>query len=67
MLVGVKEGQDVVDNVQKMGAILKENAFPENNLMIKIIPEGVHSESFWKLEFEAAIKWMFKIDTNENI
>ncbi|MEN3324394.1 alpha/beta hydrolase-fold protein [Mariniflexile soesokkakense] len=58
-LVGGKEGEEMVENVEKMGNIMKMNKFPKNNICTKIVPNGTHSESFWKSEFENAILWLF--------
>ncbi|WP_445735800.1 alpha/beta hydrolase [Mariniflexile sp.] len=58
-LVGGKEAEGEVEDVEKMVNIMKNNKFPENNLYIKVVPNGTHSESFWKTEFENAILWLF--------
>ena len=52
----------MVENIDKMVAILRENNFAEKNLLVKIVPDGVHSESFWKIEFESAIRWLYNIE-----
>ncbi len=58
-LVGGNEGEGMVEDVEKMVNIMKKGKFPENNIYTKIVPEGTHSESFWKSEFENAICWLF--------
>ena len=60
-LVGGEESEEMVANVERMTNLLKKNDFPESNLKVKIVPEGIHSESFWKPEFEDAIKFLFEI------
>jgi len=58
-LVGGQEGEGVVEDVENIVKILKNNKFPRKNLYTKIVPDGTHSESFWKTEFESAILWLF--------
>ena len=61
-VAGEKEGADMVENLNKMTALLIENDFPENHIYKKIVPSGTHSETFWKSEFNDAITWLFKED-----
>ncbi len=58
-LVGGQEGEGILEDVENLVNILKNNKFPEKNLYTKIVPDGNHSESFWKSEFESAILWLF--------
>lgn len=58
-LVGDNEGVGVVEDVEAMVTILKNNKFPEKNLYTKIVPNGTHNETLWKSEFEDAILWLF--------
>lgn len=58
-LVGDNESGGMVEDVEKMVNIMKENDFLENNIYTKIVPKGTHSETFWKSEFESAILWLF--------
>jgi predicted alpha/beta superfamily hydrolase len=58
-LVGGKEGEGAVENVEKMVNIMKNNKFSEINLNTKIVANGTHSEFFWRTEFESAILWLF--------
>ena len=58
-LVGSQEGEGVVEDVENIVNILKNNKFPKKNLYTKIVPDGTHSESLWKSEFESAILWLF--------
>ena len=60
-LAGNKEGENMVENVTKMTNLLKDNGFPETQIHSKIVSTGTHSESFWKGEFEDAIRWLFSI------
>ncbi|MDO7171728.1 alpha/beta hydrolase [Mariniflexile sp. AS56] len=60
-VVGGQEGENMVHDMEKMIGIMKAKKFPEANLYSKIVPNGTHSESFWKTEFEAAINWLFAL------
>ncbi|MFH6767814.1 alpha/beta hydrolase-fold protein [Gaetbulibacter aquiaggeris] len=59
-LVGDQEGEDMVQNTESMMEIMKTNGFSENNLFLKVVPKGTHSESLWRTEFEEAISWLFR-------
>ena len=61
LLVGEKEGENVVLNTKKYQQILLENGFNSKNIISKINPEGAHNEAFWKNEFLEVIKWLFNI------
>lgn len=61
-LVGEKEGQDMVDNMNAMVELMLANNFSEENIHKKIVPHGTHSESFWKTEFKPAVLWLFVRD-----
>ena len=45
----------------KMIQLMKSNGFPEENMVERIVPNGTHSETLWKAEFEQAIEWLFII------
>ncbi|TNJ45206.1 alpha/beta hydrolase [Tamlana fucoidanivorans] len=61
LLGGGKESSDMETHVTKMYTLLINQGFNRQNLKMKITPEGTHSESFWKNEFETAIKWLFNM------
>ena len=61
-LVGAKDGNDMVKPMNEMVSLMKRNGFLEDNLNSKVAPNGTHSESFWKSEFQSAISWLFNID-----
>ena len=61
MLVGGKEGENMVPDQEHSEKLLLENGFKAKNLKTKIVPDGTHSESFWKAEFEEVVRWLFKI------
>ncbi len=56
-LIGDKEGEEMVNNMNKMFELMESNGF--SNIHKKIEPNGTHSESFWKTEFKQAISWLF--------
>lgn len=58
-LAGGKEDETMVNNLEKILNIMKKNKFSQRNLYSKIVPDGTHSESFWKTEFGNAIEWLF--------
>lgn len=61
MLVGGKEGEDMVEGQENSEKLLLENGFKSKNLKTKLVPDGTHSEGFWKAEFEEVVTWLFKI------
>lgn len=60
LLVGEKEGEDVVLNTKKNEELLLETGFKSKNITSKINPEGSHNEAFWRTEFLEVIKWLYK-------
>ncbi|MFH4964813.1 alpha/beta hydrolase-fold protein [Gaetbulibacter sp. M235] len=60
-LVGANEGGDeqMANDMQAMVKLMKTNGFKKKNVYSKVVPDGIHSESFWKVEFEAAVRWLF--------
>lgn len=62
-LVGANEGVGfgyyMAKDMEAMVELMKNNKFKAKNLYSKIVPDGIHSESFWKTEFENAIRWLF--------
>lgn len=60
-LIGDKEGDEHVQDMTKMVQLMKSSGFSKQNVVEKIVPNGTHSETLWKAEFEGAIKWLFNI------
>lgn len=58
-VLGDQEGEAMLPNTNRMVEIMKMNGFPEKNLFLKVVPNGTHSESLWRTEFEEAIGWLF--------
>lgn len=61
MLAGGNESESMVPDQEHSEKLLLENGFKAKNLQTKIVPDGTHSESFWKAEFEEVVRWLFKI------
>lgn len=59
ILGGEQESKDMVSDIRKAKRMLKEVGFDENELQVKIAPDGRHSEWFWAREFPEAVKWLF--------
>jgi len=61
LLVGEKEGYDMVSGTNKTEKLLLETGFKPSNLTSKINPEGNHNEAFWKSEFSEIVSWLYNI------
>jgi alpha-glucosidase len=61
LLVGEKEGENMVLDTQKTEKLLLEYGFKSKNLTSKITPDGNHNETFWKSEFLEIVTWLFNI------
>lgn len=59
LLVGGKEGGSMVSDTKKMEQLLLEKGFPNENLKTKIVPDGMHTESFWRDEFLETILFLY--------
>jgi alpha-glucosidase len=61
LLVGGKEGENMVEDTQKIDNLLIETGFKSKNLTSIINPEGEHNEAFWKSEFLEIVTWLYNI------
>ena len=61
LLVGGKEGENMVLDTQKTEKLLLEYDFKSKNLTSKITPDGNHNEEFWKSEFLEIVTWLYNI------
>ncbi|MBU1312105.1 MAG: alpha/beta hydrolase [Gammaproteobacteria bacterium] len=59
MLVGEKEGRDMVSNMQKMASLLRQQGFATSSLSVKTVAGAEHNEAFWRSEFSDAILFLF--------
>ncbi len=57
MLIGGKEGTKLT---LKMEKLLRKKGFTDDNLVVKVDPEGEHNEAFWKANFCTAVQFLFK-------
>lgn len=62
ILAGGMEGDSLEVKVKKMADILKAKGFTDDELKLKIVPEGRHNEAFWREEFPEVFLWLFKKD-----
>ncbi|WP_169444417.1 alpha/beta hydrolase [Massilia niastensis] len=59
MLMGGKEGREMVRDVKRMAEVVRKSGHPEGNAVLKIVPQGEHNEAFWAGELREALLWMF--------
>ena len=59
LLMGEKEGDSMVPDVQHMAQVVSQSGHPAVNTVLKIVPEQKHNEGFWSGELRAALLWMF--------
>lgn len=60
LLVGGKEGTTMTEPLKKMHRLIIDRGHPAENITAKINPQGEHNEKFWNIEFQEAVKWLFK-------
>jgi len=61
LLAGEKESGPMAVDTENMAALLIELGFPTKKLKTKIVPDGTHSESFWRAEFSETITYLFNL------
>jgi len=61
LLVGGKEGDSMVPDTENMANLLLNEGFKKEHLKTKIVPEGRHTESFWKTEFLEVITFLYNL------
>jgi alpha-glucosidase len=62
LLVGGKEGGDMVSDMKKAKSLLLETGFKKDNLTSKLNKDAEHNEAFWSGEFASVVKWLYQID-----
>jgi predicted alpha/beta superfamily hydrolase len=62
LLMGEKEGDSMVPDVQRMAQVVGASGHPAANTVLKIVPEQKHNEGFWSSELREALLWMFADD-----
>ncbi|SFC32933.1 alpha/beta hydrolase [Massilia yuzhufengensis] len=64
MLMGEKEGPEMVADVKRMAEVVQKSGHPAANTRLKIVPGAEHNEKFWAGELREALLWMFApVDT----
>ncbi|WP_339917230.1 alpha/beta hydrolase [Yeosuana marina] len=58
-LAGDSESGAMVENINEMIVLMKDQNFPEKNIKEKIVLNGKHNESLWRSGFTDAICWLF--------
>ena len=59
LLMGGKEGETMVPDVERMAQVVRASGHPAANTVLKIVPEAEHNEAFWAGELREALLWMF--------
>ncbi len=59
-LVGSEEGENMVEDQEKMVGILNSRGVKNDHIVIKIIEGGKHNENFWSEHFPDAYLWLSK-------
>lgn len=61
LLVGSKEGENMVANMDKMAKQQLQQGHPTENLYSKVVEGAEHNEGFWAAEFSDAILWLYEV------
>lgn len=60
LLMGEKEGDSMVPDVERMAGVVRKSGHPLDATVLKIVPGAKHNEQFWSGELREALLWMFK-------
>ncbi|GMG88051.1 alpha/beta hydrolase [Biformimicrobium ophioploci] len=60
LLMGSEEGEEMVENMQRMTAQLRSNGHADDVLVSRVVAGAGHNEGFWRAEFPAAVQWLFQ-------
>ena len=63
-LVGDKEGDNMINDMERVISLMKNNNFLSNNIFQKVVPNGQHNEKLWRDHFEEAVLWLFDEQIN---
>ncbi len=58
-IMGSPEGQEAVDNMNRMEEVLHNAGFTDDEVISVEHPDGQHNEAYWAREFAAAYLWLF--------
>ena len=61
-LVGTKEGEGMVNNMQQMLSLLTQSGHPRENIKSAIVEGAEHNEAFWSSQFGEFVLWLFGED-----
>ena len=56
---GGSEGAEMVPDMQRIVAAIRQQHFPESNLAVHVEPQAQHNETAWRTEFPRAVEWLF--------
>ncbi|SHF89131.1 Predicted hydrolase of the alpha/beta superfamily [Microbulbifer donghaiensis] len=59
LLMGGREGDEMVQNFERMGEILSRS-LPAGSWQAKLAADGEHNEKFWRGELADALLWLFQ-------
>lgn len=59
LLVGEKEGQDMVSNMHKMASLLRQQGLSPSQLNVKQVADAGHNEAFWRSQFADTALFLF--------
>ena len=62
LYVGGGEGDEAVNDYQRMVVQLERQAHPATKLWLRLTPGAQHNEAAWRAEFASAVSWMFAQD-----
>ncbi len=58
-IAGGMESDSMVPDMQRMYDLLLQKGIPAANMKITVVPDGEHSESYWREEFPNVYLWLF--------
>lgn len=59
--VGGREGQETIDNVERMVALLVQKSLPKENITFKFVAGAEHNEAAWRAQFPQVVEWLFGV------
>lgn len=59
LIVGSKEGDDMVSDLGRMKETIAATGHPNDNLYTQVHPGQEHNEAYWRGELGPALRWLF--------
>jgi predicted alpha/beta superfamily hydrolase len=56
---GGNEDEHMVQDMQRIVALIRQQRFPEHNLSVRVEAGAQHNEAAWRAEFPRAVEWLF--------